>query len=422
MMGKLFSQPADSVNNSLVSKYLQADKNIKKKIAKELIRRDIDFDHLYNQIKQGKQYREDVQKGFWEHNFISKIGIEHPNLVFIPYKYDPAKKYEVRINLHGAVSTLNMRKWLSTIDRTDTIWNSVNKISLFPASWALSKWWSYSQYENLSELVEFVKENYNIDENSISLSGISDGGTGIYYLSNFYQTPFSCYLPFIGSMEMLPTLPHQQFYIRNYQGLSFYVVNGRKDEIFDIRYVIPSVNELRKAAKEVNFIVVDSARHNTNWLPVLRDSIRNFVKTHQRNPFPDQICYATEKPDTFNRKFWVVIDRIGKAQNGNVNDTNRIVLDNRSVLMFPHPKLFGQIEVNKLGNAVYVKTQYVKEYTLLISPDHFDMSKPIKVYTNDHLSFEGILPKDIRTLLKYNILDNDRTMLFSSELKITVPK
>lgn len=32
MIGELFSQPTDSINNSLIIKYLQADKNIQKKI------------------------------------------------------------------------------------------------------------------------------------------------------------------------------------------------------------------------------------------------------------------------------------------------------------------------------------------------------------------------------------------------------
>jgi transposase-like protein len=421
-IGDLFAQSGGSGNIPLVRQYLQAGQKNKEKISRELIRQNVDFDWLSDQIKKGKSYRTDQQTGFMEHNFINKIGVEHPNLIFVPYKYDPARKYQVRIFMHGGVSSLEMRKWVQLINRTDTVWNSVNTINLYPASWALSKWWSYSQYENLSELLAFVKDNYNIDENQVSVRGVSDGGTGIFYQSNFYQTPFSCYLPLIGSMQKLSFLTDKQFYIRNYQGLSFFIVNGRKDEIFDISYVIPSVHELQKTAKEVNFTVIDSARHNTNWYPVLKNSIENFIKTHPRNPFPDQVYYATEKPAIFNRKFWVIIDRIGKEKLSNMDDINTIILDNQPVLMFPRGKLFGQIEVTKSGNTVQVRTQNVKNYTLLISPDHFDLQKPITVYTNNLLSFQGILPNDLRTLLKYNILDNDRAMLYSSELKITVGK
>ncbi len=420
LIGDLFAQSSNLNKRTIINKYLQSDKELKEKLSKELIKQNIDFDTLFCSLKQGKFYSSDVQKGFLEHNFKNKYGIEHPNIIFIPYKYDPKKKYQVNIFLHGAVSSFDMNQIRRSINRPDTSWRSVNKICLFPASWVFSKWWNYSQYENISKLIGYIKESYNVNENDIYMNGISDGAAGLFYLSNFYQTPFSCYLPFIGSMHMLNKVPNKQFYMNNYQGLSFFVVNGRKDEIFDIQSVIPYVNELKIVTKDVKFFVVDSSKHNTNWYPVLKDSIKGFISTHKRNPFPNYIYYATEKPDTFGRKFWVVIDKIGRMKNEYTADSNRIKFYNQSTSTLNHTRLFGQIEVVKTGNTVNVRTQNVKKYTLLISPDFFDLSKPITVFTNNNLSFDGMLTKDIRTLIKYNIMDNDRTMLYSTELQIKV--
>ena len=416
------SQPQCIVDKKLITAYINANSESKEKTAKSLVKNNICFDSLYLTLKEGKNYSTNVQKGFFEHNFINKIGIEHPYQVFIPYKYDPKKKYQVRLFLHGGVSSFDMRKVISLLNTSDTAWKSVNSICLFPSSWNLSKWWGYNQYENLSELLHFIKSNYNINENDVYITGVSDGGSGIYYLSNFYQTPFSCFLPFIGGMRMLTVIPKKQFYIRNYQGTSFFIVDGRKDELFDIATEISIVNELKKNAKEVTFFVVDSSKHSTNWYPVLKDTIKRFIASHKRNPFPDNVYYATEKPDTFNRKFWVIIDKIGKTKGETLTDSNTVFLDNQKIALFPRNKPFGQIEVKKIGNEVQVKVQDVKRYTLLISPDHFDLSKPIVVYTNNTLSFEGIIPKDIKTLLKYNAIDNDRTMLFASEITIVVGK
>jgi hypothetical protein len=418
----IYSQELDPSIIQILDEFITRPKVEKQGVEKKIIKLNPDFDGVFNHLRQGREYSFEIQRGFLEHNFKTEVGIEHPNLVFIPYKYNPKKKYQVRVVLHGAVSSFDMKKVYSYVNMSDTSWKTVDKICIFPSSWALSKWWSYGQYENISNLLNYIKENYNVDENDIYISGISDGGTGIYYLSNFYQTPFSCYVPFIGSMEMLFYLTDKQFYIRNYQGLSFLIVNGRKDEIFNINNVIPTVNELKKTAKEVKFFVVDSSKHNTRWYPVLKDTIVDFIKTHKRNPYPDNIYYATEKPDTFCRKFWVKIDRIGKTKEGNIEDVNQIVLNNQTISLFPRRRIFGQIEVNKVGNKVMVKTQDVRKYTLLISPDNFDITKPIEVYTNDILSFQGICSKDISTLLTYYTEDNDRTMLFSSELNITVGK
>ena len=75
-----------------------------------------------------------------------------------------------------------------------------------------------------------------------------------------------------------------------------------------------------------------------------------------------------------------------------------------------------------MGNTIEMKTKNVREFTLLLSPDQFDFSKPLKVFTNGLLSYEGMIQKNISTLLNWNEKDRDRTMLFAAELKIRVGK
>jgi len=60
----------------------------------------------------------------------------------------------------------------------------------------------------------------------------------------------------------------------------------------------------------------------------------------------------------------------------------------------------------------------VRQYTLLLSPDQFDLDQPIRVLTNGVVSFEGRVEKQIGTLLKWAALDRDRTMTFLAELQI----
>ena len=55
-----------------------------------------------------------------------------------------------------------------------------------------------------------------------------------------------------------------------------------------------------------------------------------------------------------------------------------------------------------------------EEYTLLLSPDRFDFSLPIRVVTNGALSFEGRVTPTADTLLKWAARDNDRTMLLGT--------
>ena len=68
-----------------------------------------------------------------------------------------------------------------------------------------------------------------------------------------------------------------------------------------------------------------------------------------------------------------------------------------------------------------VTSRGVEEFTLLLSPAQFDLSQSVKVTTNGRVAFEQRVEKSVATLMKWAARDNDRTMLYAAELKITVP-
>jgi hypothetical protein len=69
---------------------------------------------------------------------------------------------------------------------------------------------------------------------------------------------------------------------------------------------------------------------------------------------------------------------------------------------------------------VKATTRGVAEFTLLLSPDVFDLSKPVRVETNGQVAFEGPVSANVASLLKWAARDNDRAMLFAAELRVTV--
>ncbi|MFQ5744478.1 MAG: PDZ domain-containing protein [Acidobacteriota bacterium] len=92
----------------------------------------------------------------------------------------------------------------------------------------------------------------------------------------------------------------------------------------------------------------------------------------------------------------------------------------RSLPAFPHAAPSGRIELERRDNTVRVRCRGVRRYMLLLSPEQFDFSKPLRVFTNDAESFNGDIAPDVRALLKWAARDNDRTMLFGAELEIDV--
>ena len=87
---------------------------------------------------------------------------------------------------------------------------------------------------------------------------------------------------------------------------------------------------------------------------------------------------------------------------------------------FPRPDPAGRVQLLRNGNEVRATTRGVRRYTLLLSPEQFDFSQPMRVTTNGVLSFEGVVEPDPAVLLRWAARDRDRTMLFGAELDIEV--
>ena len=94
------------------------------------------------------------------------------------------------------------------------------------------------------------------------------------------------------------------------------------------------------------------------------------------------------------------------------------VLAGESDMMLPPHRESGRIDLIRTGNRVDVKSRGVTAFTLLLSPDQFDLNRAVTVVVNGRTRFEGKVERDVRTLLRWAARDNDRTMLFAAELRI----
>lgn len=87
---------------------------------------------------------------------------------------------------------------------------------------------------------------------------------------------------------------------------------------------------------------------------------------------------------------------------------------------FPRPDASGRVQLVRNDNEIGVLTRGVRRYTLLLSPEQFDFSRPVRVTTNGVESFEGMVDPDPEALLRWADVDRDRTMLFGAALDLKV--
>src|SRR5437763_9328974 len=473
----------------------------------QIVASGVGFDEAFARLRQGRVYSRDVRRGVVQGSYRSEGG-EYFYTLDVPESYDPARKYQVRVQLHGGVGRIEANT--SPRSGSNARLPGAEQIYVVPYAWRDAPWWSGRQIDNLRAILDVVKRTYNVDENRVVLSGVSDGGTGAYYTAMRETTPFASFLPLNGFIMVLKSETAEadgDLFPNNLLNKPLFVVNGGRDPMYPTSVVDPYVEHLKSHGVELVYRPQPAAAHDTSWWPEIKDSFERFVADHPRRPLPDALSWESGPPNIPSRAHWIVIDRLGAARPDDpaladvntmparpsadfgirasgtrgtriVNGSNAeqiglragdvvlaingqpaapgadvadllrsfppgrplivtvarggesvrlagryapAVLAGEYGAMFPRQREAGRVDLVRTGNRIDAKSRGVAAFTLLLSPDQFDLDRAITVVVNGRTVFDGIVRRDIRTLLKWAARDNDRTMLFAAELRIVVP-
>jgi hypothetical protein len=474
----------------------------------------VGFDEAFGRLRQGRVYTRDVPRGVVQGSYRSEAG-EYFYTLDVPESYDPARKYQIRVQLHGGVG----RRETNTPPRSGANGRlpGVEQIYVMPYAWRDAPWWAGRQVENLRAILDVVKRTYNVDENRVVLSGVSDGGTGAYYTAMRETTPFANFVPLNGFILVLKNETAEadgDLFPNNLLNKPLFIVNGGRDPMYPTSVVDPYIEHLKSAGVDLVYRPQPNAAHDTSWWPEIKESVERFVADHPRVALPDALSWESGPPNIPSRAHWLVIDRLGterdRGRDPGVNkaaplpDLNRMptrpaldfgirgsgtritrvvkgsnaeqiglrsgdvvvtinnqpalpgadvadllrsyppgrallvtvtrggesvrltgryaptVLPGESDTMFPRQRESGRVDLIRTGNKVEARSRGVAAFTLLLSPDQFDLNRAVTVVVNGRTVFDGIVQRDIRTLLKWAARDNDRTMLFAAELLVAV--
>ena len=69
------------------------------------------------------------------------------------------------------------------------------RIVVVPAAWDEAFWWFDNQADNVPSILRSIKQTYNVDDNRVYLTGVSDGGTGSYFFAFMQPTEWAAFLP-----------------------------------------------------------------------------------------------------------------------------------------------------------------------------------------------------------------------------------
>jgi predicted esterase len=366
------------------------------------------FDAEYAQFKRGRTYAHDVKTGA-----LKRRHGAHPYWLVVPASYNPAKKYQVRFQLHGGV----MREDSSLRGDGSVRLAGAEQIYIMPSGWSEAPWWSDRQVEALRAILDEVKRDYNVDENRVVVAGVSDGGTGAFYIAMRDTTPYASFLPLNGYVLVLrnPGLEiRSSLFLNNLRNKPLYIVNGGRDPLYPMEAVEPSIGFMNELHVPITYRPRPEAGHDTSWWPALKDDFERFVSTHPRVPLPDTLTWETSETRNWNRAHWLVIDALGATASDAALDEPNVSGGQR---IFTNAKS-GRVDLTRRGNTVIASTRGVKEFRLLLSPDQFDFNQNIVVQVNGRAAFDARVEKSLDTLRTWAARDNDRTMLFAAEIKV----
>ena len=289
------------------------------------------------------------------------------------------------------------------------------QIYLHPSGWAAAQWWDEEQVDNILRAVDALKRKYNIDESRIYLTGISDGGTGVYYMALKEPNLWSSYLPLNGSIAVIRSPQNGadgEMYGNNLveraalhrQRRTRQPVSrrpgGAAHQVVPVAWACRSCSARRPARGTTRRGGRPSASRSRSSCASIRGAAH-----------PATLSWETERTDKFNRNRWLVINELRQ------DASRETELKDRG--FFQHTKLSGRVDVTRTGNAFAAKVRDVAAFTLLLSPDAVDFSKPVTVTVNGKPAFSGTVKKDPAALLRWAARDNDRTALYGAELRIT---
>jgi len=294
---------------------------------------DPDVEPLWTNLRAGATYSADVPRGRQVLTRETADGVEYRYELFVPDDYDPARRYPVRVYLHGGVA--RPRRDEAPFWRNAEQYARDDAIVVFPESWADAMWWQASQVDNLTGMLNDIKRRYNVNENAVYLLGVSDGATGVFYHAFKAPTPWAAFLSFNGHPVVLAnpgTGVEGLMYVTNLRNRPFFVINGGQDRLYPVDAVVPFLRLFVDAGIRIDFHPQPEAGHTMRWWADESPNIDNFIETQVRRPLPDRLVWETESTTRFNRAHWVVITAIGSVDGeSSFDDFNEITPPSPSV-------------------------------------------------------------------------------------------
>lgn len=192
------------------------------------------------------------------------VGVMHANnekddrggfSLYVPEYYDPDKVWPIIVAMHGGSG--HGRSFLWTWIREA---RARGAILLSPTS--MDATWSLTGDDkdtaNIERMLGFIAEEWNVDENKLLLTGMSDGGTFSYVSGLTETSPFTHLAPISSSFHPMLLEFVEENRLKN---LPVYITHGALDWMFPIDIAESAAKAFTDKGADVVYRPIDDLSH-----------------------------------------------------------------------------------------------------------------------------------------------------------------
>jgi poly(3-hydroxybutyrate) depolymerase len=284
--------------------------------------------------ERGEDLLADERGMFWR-GFRSRYSVR-PQLysIFVPESYDPRQPDELVISLHGGSSNHNVWLAINLGNRiaVEDYWASHRKrfravrkpdaIVAAPDGLGQVRWrWMGEQ--DVLDVIEDVRRNYNIDDDKIFITGLSNGGIGSYTIGLKHAWRFAAVLPLAGVTDWIR---HHEAagrlrpcernvleaesaiaYAENAANTHLRFYHGAKDPGFSVDQARRLARKLEKLGLKFRYFELGNRGHDLTNVLWNKLQIMNVIERYERLREPTEVRLVTASPRA-NRQAWLVLD------------------------------------------------------------------------------------------------------------------
>ncbi len=324
----------------------------------------------------------------------------------IPLTYRAANGYALVVCLHGAGFTGDayLERWQARLGE---------EYLLACPTYPSGAWFTRRAEEVVLATIEHVRRRYHVDPDRIFLTGMSNGGIGAWLIGMHHAPLFAGVAPMAGGLDdvLMP-------FLVNLRNTAIYMIHGAKDQVMPASLSRAISRELTGLGyahvyreHQGEHPIAGGHYFPREELPALM----TWLARQRRDPAPARVTLVREA-SRFHPFSWVRVDAtdlIAAFSDDLVDKRDQRIKERE----------YARLEAAIVGpNRIEVTTERIQRYSLFLNDRLIDAAKPVSIWTNGHLSYDGPVSVSIGTLLRQARLRQDPRQLFPIHLPVVVPK